>query len=309
MKFLKPCVLLGLLAILAIRIPSPRAETLIPEVPHPYAGDLLTHIRAAAKAVPGPLPMRINFIKIAESHRPLSDIIVGGSQQDYVSARTAFQVVFSDDSIMIDSGMDETVHRFFGFGRVEPYWPDRNAMVQRALKSAKLIVITHEHGDHVAGVIRSDSREEIAAKTLLTRAQVQTLTTYPQLPEIRLTPEMARSYIVIEYESYLPVAPGMVLIKAPGHTPGHQMVYVRLATGREYLFIGDVGWTLDNVTRLKLRPETTMRRIGESGPALMFELTWIKEVMDHEGLIVIPSHDDILLTDLTAKRLIGDTLQ
>ena len=128
------------------------------------------------------------------------------------------------------------------------------------------------------------------------------------MPEIRLTPEMARSYIVIDYQSYLPVAPGMTLIKAPGHTPGHQMVYVRLASEREYLFIGDVGWTLDNVTQLKLRPDATMRRIGESAPALMFELTWIKEVMDQEGLIVIPSHDDVLLTDLTAKGLIGDRL-
>ena len=157
-------------------------------------------------------------------------------------------------------------------------------------------------------MIRTDSREEFARKTLLTRAQVQTLTTYPQMPEIQLTPEMAGSYIVIDYESYSPVAPGIVLIKAPGHTPGHQMVYVQLASEREYLFIGDVGWTLDNVKQLKLRPEATMRRIGESAPALMFELTWIKEVMDREGLIVIPSHDDILLKDLTSRQLIGGGL-
>jgi glyoxylase-like metal-dependent hydrolase (beta-lactamase superfamily II) len=308
MKFLKLCVFLVLLTILTVWLSSPRAETLIPDVPRPYAADLLTHVRAAAKAVPGPLPIHINFIKIAESHRPLSDIIVGGSQQDYVSARTAFQVVFPGGWVMIDSGMDETVHKFFGFGRAEPYWADRNAILQQALTAAKLIVITHEHGDHVAGVIRTDAREEIAAKTLLTRAQVQTLITYPQMPEIRLTPEMAGSYIVVDYGSYLPVAPGIVLIKAPGHTPGHQMVYVRLASEREYLFIGDVGWTLDNVKQLKLRPEATMRRISESAPALMFELTWIKEVMDREGLIVIPSHDDILLKDLTSKQLIGGEL-
>jgi glyoxylase-like metal-dependent hydrolase (beta-lactamase superfamily II) len=309
MTFFNALVSLGMSAILCACATSLRAEPLIPDVPHPYAADLLARVRAAAKTIPGPLPNSINYIKVAESHRPLSDIIVGGSQQDYVSARTAFQVIFSDGSVMIDSGMDEAVHKFFGFGRVEPYWADRNAILQRALKSAKLIVITHEHGDHVAGVIRTDSRQEIAVKTLMTRAQVQTLTTYPQMPEIRLTPEMARSYIVIDYQEYLPVAPGMVLIKAPGHTPGHQMVYVRLDSGREYLFIGDVGWTLDNVTKLKLRPEATMRRIGESAPALMFELTWIKEVMDHEGLIVIPSHDEVLLTDLTAKQLIGETLQ
>jgi glyoxylase-like metal-dependent hydrolase (beta-lactamase superfamily II) len=309
MKFLKPCVFSGLLAaVLTIWISSPRAETLIPDVPHPYAADLLTHVRAAAKAVPGPLPVRINFIKIAESHRPLSDIIVGGSQQDYVSARTAFQVMFPSGWVMIDSGMDETVHKFFGFGRMEPYWADRNAILQQALAAARLIVVTHEHGDHVAGVIRTAAREQIAAKTLLTRAQVQTLTTYPQMPEIRMTPETAASYIVVDYESCLPVAPGMVLIKAPGHTPGHQMVYVRLASEREFLFIGDVGWTLDNVKQLKLRPDATMRRIGESAPALTFELTWIKDVMDHDGLIVIPSHDDILLKDLAARQLIGGEL-
>jgi hypothetical protein len=52
MKFLKPCLFLGLAAILAIWISSPRAKTLIPDIPHPYAADLLTHIRAAAKAAP-----------------------------------------------------------------------------------------------------------------------------------------------------------------------------------------------------------------------------------------------------------------
>ena len=140
-------------------------------------------------------------------------------------------MVYPTGTVMIDSGMDQAVHRFFGFGREEPYWPERNAAVQEALKQAKLIVVTHEHGDHVAGVIRSDSRKEIAAKTLLTREQVRTLLLYPQMPEIRLTPEAARDYIVVDYESYLPVAPGLVLIKAPGHTPGHQMVYVRLEFG------------------------------------------------------------------------------
>jgi hypothetical protein len=86
------------------------------------------------------------------------------------------------------------------------------------------------------------------------------------------------------------------------------MVYVRTASEREYLFIGDVGWTLDNVKQLKLRPEATMRRIGESASALMFELGWVKEIMDREGLVVIPSHDDILLKDLSARGLIGGEL-
>jgi glyoxylase-like metal-dependent hydrolase (beta-lactamase superfamily II) len=283
-------------------------QPLIPQDAQAYGADLLARVRGAAKTIPGALPLIINYIKIAESHRPLSEVIVGGSTDRYVSARTAFQVVYPSGWVMIDSGMDQAVHKFFGFGREEPYWPERNAMLQDSLKKASLIVITHEHGDHVAGVIRSAFRKEIAARTLLTRQQVQTLLLYPQMPEIRLTREAARDYIVIDYDSYLPIAPGIVLIKAPGHTPGHQMVYVQLASEREYLFIGDIGWTLANVTQLKLRPEATMRRINEDADALTYQLRWIKDVMDQQRLIVIPSHDDILLQELAAKQLIGDQL-
>jgi hypothetical protein len=72
--------------------------------------------------------------------------------------------------------------------------------------------------------------------------------------------------------------------------------------------IGDVGWTLDNVTQQKLRPAATMRRINEDGAALAQQLRWIKSVMDQDKLVVIPSHDDKLLQDLAAKQLIGGDL-
>jgi hypothetical protein len=83
---------------------------------------------------------------------------------------------------------------------------------------------------------------------------------------------------------------------------------VRLDSGREYLFIGDVGWTLANVTQMKSRPEATMRRINEDATALGHQLRWIRQVMDQEKLIVVPSHDDVLLQDLAAKQLLGEPL-
>ena len=208
---------------------------------------------------------------------------------------------------MIDAGMDEEVHRFYGFGRVEPYWQDRNDRVQAALSAANLVVVTHEHGDHVAGVLRSPDRESIAARTILTEAQVRTLTTAPQLPEIGITEQQARDYLVVDYRLYLPVAPGVVLIKAPGHTPGHQMIYVRLAQGSEFVFIGDVGWLIDNVTELKLRPPETIARIGEDPEALMSQLVWLKSLADR-GVVLVPSHDDRLLSRYAEEGLLGNDL-
>ena len=272
-----------------------------------YPDDLLERVRQAADDLPGALPESINFIKFAESHRTYAAVIDGGSDEPFVSARTAFQVVYPGGSVMIDAGMDEEVHRFYGFGREEPYWQDRNDRVQAALSAANLVVVTHEHGDHVAGVLRSPDRDSIAAKTILTEAQVRTLTTAPQLPEIRITEQQARDYLVVDYRLYQPVAPGMVLIKAAGHTPGHQMVYVRVAEGTEFVFIGDIGWLIENVTELRLRPPETIARIGEDPEALMSQLIWLQSLADR-GVVLVPSHDDRLLSRYAQEGLLGNDL-
>ena len=271
-----------------------------------YLPDLLQRVRQASTYIPGPRPESVNFIKFAESHRTYAAVIEGGSNEPFISARTAFQVLYPSASVMIDTGMDETVHSFYGFGREEPFWPEKNELVQEALHGASLIIVTHEHGDHIAGVLRSNYRDELAPKTLLTKAQIETLLTNPQLPEIGLAPEDSSNYLIVDYERHLPVAPGVVLVKSPGHTPGHQMVYTRLASNEEYLFIGDIGWLLENVAGPALRPEATSERIGENRQAIMAQLIWIKRLMDLHGIIIVPSHDNDLLNRYREQGLLGD---
>ena len=70
---------------------SLHSEPLVPQDAGAYSSDLLARVRVAATIVPGAQPSRINYVKFAESHRPLADIIEGGSQANYISARTAFQ--------------------------------------------------------------------------------------------------------------------------------------------------------------------------------------------------------------------------
>ena len=193
----------------------------------------------------------MNVLKFAESRRTKNFSIKGAPADPSVQARTAFQVMYADGHIMVDAGMDQQVHRFFGRGVEEPYDATAAGQVERALTTARLIVVTHEHGDHVAGVIRTPRARELAAKTILTRSQVQTLLTTPQMPEIKLTEEMAARYLVVDYDRYFPLAAGIVLIKAPGHTPGSQMVYIALESGREYLLIGDAAWHMDGVRLMK----------------------------------------------------------
>lgn len=275
----------------------------------PYPNDLLPRIRNAATSIPGNPPQSIAFTKVAESHRPYSAIIEDGSDETFISARAAFQIRYANSTIMIDSGMDEEVHRYYGFGRDEPYFAEANQRLQQALLNASQIIITHEHGDHVAGILRSPFLNQLASKTLMNEAQVNTLINSPQLPQIQLSREQADRFKVVEYGRILAVAPGIVLIKSPGHTPGHQMVYVKTANNREFLFIGDIGWSLDNITELKPRPEQTASRIGEDVEALMYQMSWIKQRMDENDWIVVPSHDDKLLIQYTAQGVLANSLR
>jgi glyoxylase-like metal-dependent hydrolase (beta-lactamase superfamily II) len=224
-----------------------------------------------------------------------------------VQARTVFQVVYRDGYVMVDSGMDEQVHKFFGRGTVEPYYPDQAKQVDQALVGAKSIVMTHEHGDHVAGVIRGPFANQLARKTVLTHAQVQTLETNPQMPEIKITPEIAARYLVVDYEKYFPFAPGMALIKAPGHTPGSQMVYVVLESGREYLLIGDTAWHMDSVRQLKGKDAPW---ITEDEDSIMAQLKWLNELAATEkNLFVVASHDEEQHKELMEKRVLGNGLE
>ena len=87
--------------------------------------------------MPGAKPLRINVIKFAESRRTKNFAIKGAPKEPSVQARTAYQLVYPDGTVMIDSGMDLPVHKFFGRGVEEPYFPNQEKLVEQALKNAR----------------------------------------------------------------------------------------------------------------------------------------------------------------------------
>lgn len=267
----------------------------------------LDDVRRVAAVVPGRRPLRVNILKFAESRRTLNFSVKGAPPEPSVQARTVFQAIYADGSLMVDAGMDLQVHKFFGRGVDEPYDAAAAAEVERALQKARLIVVTHEHGDHVGGVMRSPVASELARRTILTRAQAHALKASPQMPEIRLTDEMADRYLVVDYDRYLPVAPGVALISAPGHTPGSQMVYIVLESGREYLLIGDTAWHMDGVRLVKGKDAPW---VSEDTTAILSQLKWLETLTRTEPMLsVIASHDDEQHRDLIQKGILGNRLE
>jgi glyoxylase-like metal-dependent hydrolase (beta-lactamase superfamily II) len=131
--------------------------------------------------------------------------------------------------------------------------------IHRALRGASLVVVTHKHRDQVAGVLSSPFLAEVQAHTLLTKAQVGSLMSHPNDPKIRIDSSTASRYTVIDYDPIMPIAPGVVLVKMPGHTPGSQVVFVRLASGAELILAGDVAWHSAGIESEPQKPEAVTR--------------------------------------------------
>jgi glyoxylase-like metal-dependent hydrolase (beta-lactamase superfamily II) len=176
--------------------------------------------------------------------------------------------------------------------------------LQRALDAARLIVLTHFHADHAAGVIRANNFNELAAKTVIGVATAQCLVNTPHKPHLAMTAEQVNRFNILNYGDYYPVAPGIVLIKAPGHSVDHQMVYIALQSGREVLHSVDVGWVLDNITQVKGKAAPWVK---EDAPAVVGQLRWLNNILNKEkNVTLLVTHDDALFDKLSRDGALGE---
>src|SRR4029077_3281567 len=81
------------------------AQTRAAETSPPWSADI-DQIRQVAGMIPGPRPLRVNVIKFAESRRPKNVAVKGVPAEPSVQARTAYQIVYADGTVMVDTGMD-----------------------------------------------------------------------------------------------------------------------------------------------------------------------------------------------------------
>ena len=109
---------------------------------------------------------------------------------------------------------------------------------------------------------------------------------------------------MLDYNPIAPIAPGVVLIKAPGHTPGSQMVYVRLRSGAEVILAGDVAWSMCGIDSQRQKPDSTTRSFGgEDRQAVATELPWLRDVQESQVTVVV-SHDVAWIDKLIARGIL-----
>lgn len=265
----------------------------------------LSAIRALAGVVPGALPVALNAVKFAASIRPRKFVVEGGDETPVTMPRTAYQVVYSDATVMIDAGMDKATHDSFGEG--EPYDRDAFAQLMRALRGARMIVLTHYHADHVSGVVTAEDADALARKTIATAETLSLMMNQPHRPHLKLPERRAEQFVCLSYGRYYPVAPGMVLIKAPGHSPDMQMIYLRLQGGQEYLHSIDAAWNEANIRQVKGKAAPWVK---EDVPAVIAQLRWLNRLtIDEPHLHILVTHDGDLLDRMIDIGAVGAKLK
>jgi len=180
-------------------------------------------------------------------------------------------------------------------------------ILQHAMRKAEAIILTHEHFDHAAGIAHSPFFNEISARVLLTPEQAAG----PELRKAGFTPEMIAKCGRLDYSGARAVFPGIVLLKTPGHLKGHQVVYVKLRNGNEFLIAGDIAWNMDNITLLRSRPLLVSLILGEDRAASAGQIRWLHDEWcgAHPEVHIIVSHDRAQQDGYEKSGVIGERFE
>jgi glyoxylase-like metal-dependent hydrolase (beta-lactamase superfamily II) len=256
----------------------------------------MAEVRALAMGSQGERATELRYLPIADGSFPATAVVAGDGWGVFPLAMVSYQVVFPGQTIIIDTGVSEAGASGFG----ATFHADNWTTMQTAMLAASQVLVTHEHMDHIGGILAAADADALAPRLSLSVEQVNGAGRYAGFTA---RPPVLAGAEPVAYDDYFAIAPGLVLIKAPGHSPGSQMIYLVLADGTEYLFVGDIGWSLRNIEEVRGRPRAVSQfMLNEERDTVFGQLQALHDLHEAEpGLIMVPGHDKAYLEALVGQ--------
>ncbi|HMT46458.1 MAG: hypothetical protein RL702_1202 [Pseudomonadota bacterium] len=246
----------------------------------------IAQLRQLASSIPGTAPSDVEMELVGWRRLP-GDLFVAGSgiKRKLVGVVAWRLPVEGGKPVVIDSGLTRADAKAM---EMEVYLPHVQDRIARALGEAGLVLVTHEHPDHEGALVAQ------GGPPLLQAARLNA----GQVPPALLAAELAwpagpAPAARIAGTGPQAVAPGVVVIPAPSHTPGSQMIYVRLANGREFLFAGDIATFAQSWLETRARSRLVGDHLAREDRREVF--SWLRTITalkrQAPGLVVLPGHD------------------
>ena len=257
----------------------------------------MNKVRALADGMPGDRPVEIQVEKVAQFTFPATAVVAGDGWSSSYLPVFSYQLVYPDGRTGI---IDTALSKAQGGDNLTDFDPAAYDRMEAAIGRASFILLTHEHMDHIGGLAAYPELSKIVSSVDMTKEQID----HPERSApVVIAKDILGQFKPVVYDKYLAIAPGVVLIKAPGHSPGSQIIYVRKQDGTEVLILGDVAWHFRNIETQRERARlVTQFFLKEDRHAVFGELKALYELHAAEpNLAMMPGHDGVMEAELLKK--------
>jgi len=268
----------------------------------------------AASVLSEPLPqasppaaMAVYVLRTGVNHRTAAFAYRGGSPwEKWDSVLNAVLVRHPEGDVLIDTGVGRTIAS--QLKKMPSLFRLATELVQSGpaadqlsaagydFKHLRYILLTHAHWDHVSGV-----PDFPGVPVLVTAAEHRFLhddgfamATARGIDALRFQDYgfEGKPYLGFDQSRDLYGDGSIVIVPAPGHTPGSIVVFVTLPDGARYAFVGDLVWKLEGLVQREQRPWLEARALGEDPAAVEQSMLRLSAIARrYPQIMIVPAHD------------------
>jgi glyoxylase-like metal-dependent hydrolase (beta-lactamase superfamily II) len=252
----------------------------------------LSEWRALVAGDAGQGPSRVGWLEVGHAEFPSFAVQAGRFADPVQMSFGSVELSWPGRTAIIDTAVDAETLEEMSQAPESGFDPDAYSVMLDAMELASLVVVTHEHLDHVMGLARHPDPAAVAPHLGITPTQRAVLGQFARSGEV---PEAYASLPLEARTQPVRLDAGLVAIPMAGHSPGSEMFYVQAADGTEYLFIGDIAWNMSNIDDLTTRPQLLNLLFfdpPEDRTRTRAQLRALHDLNQAEpGLVIVPAHD------------------